>query len=82
MSDRDEKEILQRVAKIEQQLYDHKFVDVHRDEQMATINAKLDRLELDLSRYRGLVGGVLLAVTAIVSFFKFFWADTLKFFGK
>lgn len=82
MSDKDEKEILQRVAKIEQQIEDHAAADDRRFSQMATIDAKLDRLELDLARYRGLVGGVLLVVTALISFVKFFWADTLKFFGK
>lgn len=82
MADREEKEVLQRVAKLEQRIDDRKAVDQKRDRQMETINSKLDRMELDLARYRGLVGGVLLVVTAIVSFVKFFWADTLKFFGK
>lgn len=82
MSDRDEKEILERVAKIEQRIDDHVIADNRRFGEMSEINTKLDRLELDLARYRGLVGGVLLVVTAIVSFVKFFWEDTLKFFGK
>lgn len=82
MSQTDDREILQRIAKIEQRIDDRKDIDRKRDSQMASINTKLDRLELDLARYRGLVGGVLLVVTAIISFVKFFWADTLKFFGK
>jgi len=82
MSDKDEKEILQRVARLEQRVDDRKEIDKKRESQMESINSKLDRMELDLARYRGLVGGVLLVVTAIVSFAKFFWEDTIKFFGK
>lgn len=82
MSDKDEKEILERVAKIEQRIDDHVIADNRRFGQMAEINKKLDRMELDLARYRGLVGGVLLVVTALVSFAKFFWEDTIKFFEK
>lgn len=50
--------------------------------QMERIEDKLDVLEKDLSRYRGLVGGVLLVITALISFFKFFWDDINKFFGR
>lgn len=82
MSEALEREILERISKIEQQVEDHTVDDDKRFEQMASIDAKLDKLELDLARYRGLVGGVLLVVTALVSFVKFFWEDALKFFGK
>ena len=77
-----ETEILQRIAKVEQRIEDNTAAADRRFSQMEQINAKLDRLELDLARYRGLVGGVLLVGTALVSFVKFFWADVARFFGK
>lgn len=80
MSDKDEKEILERVAKIEQRIDDHAAADERRFREIGQINEKLDKLQIDLARYRGLVGGVLLVVTAIVSFFKMFWADITGFF--
>ena len=67
----------ERIAKIEVQLGSH-----IRDEEehMASMDAKLDRIELELSRYRGFIGGIMFIATALVAFFKFFWEDLLKFF--
>lgn len=75
-------EIRDRLAKVEQRVEDYVSSADLRVRQMERIEDKLDMLEKDLSRYRGLVGGVLLAVTAIVSFFKFFWDDITNYFGK
>lgn len=75
-------EIRDRLAKVEQRVEDYVSSADMRVRQMERIEDKLDMLEKDLSRYRGLVGGVLLAVTAIVSFFKFFWDDITNYFGK
>ena len=69
-------------SKVEQRVEDYVASADVRIRQMERIEDKLDLLEKDLSRYRGLVGGVLLAVTAIVSFFKFFWDDLTNFFGR
>lgn len=69
--------IHERIARIETQL------DTHiRDEEdhMQRMDEKLDRIELELSRYRGFIGGIMFIVTAVVAFFKFFWEDLLKFF--
>lgn len=77
-----EHEIRDRLAKVEQRVEDYVSSADLRVRQMERIEDKLDMLEKDLSRYRGLVGGVLLAVTAIVSFFKFFWDDITNYFGK
>jgi len=77
-----EHEIRDRLAKVEQRVEDHVASADLRTRQMERIEDKLDVLEKDLSRYRGLVGGVLLVVTALVSFFKFFWDDMIKFFGR
>lgn len=75
-------EIRDRLAKVEQRVEDYVSSADMRVRQMERIEDKLDLLEKDLSRYRGLVGGVLLAVTAIISFFKFFWDDITNYFGK
>lgn len=37
---------------------------------------KVDNLEREISRYRGIVGGILFVVTAIGTFLKFFWPLT------
>ena len=69
----------ERLARMEQKLDDH----VETEE--ATLDGvvrKLDRIELELSRYRGFIGGILLMVTAVVSFFKLFGASILAFFDK
>ena len=67
----------ERIATIEVQLSSH-----IRDEEehMRSMDAKLDRIELELSRYRGFIGGIMFIATALVAFFKFFWEDLLKFF--
>lgn len=77
-----ETELFERVARIEQQLEDRAVEDEARSKQMDTISEKLDRIDHELSRYRGFVGGILLVVTAVISFFKFFWEDILRFFSK
>lgn len=82
MADETEIEIRDRLSKVEQRVEDYVSSADMRVRQMERIEDKLDLLEKDLSRYRGLVGGVLLAVTAIVSFFKFFWDDITNYFGK
>ena len=70
-------ELHERIATIEVQLSAH-----IRDEEehMASMDAKLDRIELELSRYRGFVGGIMFVTTAVVAFFKFFWQDLVNFF--
>lgn len=82
MADETEIEIRDRLSKVEQRVEDYVSSADMRVRQMERIEDKLDLLEKDLSRYRGLVGGVLLAVTAIISFFKFFWDDITNYFGK
>jgi len=82
MAQEEENEIRDRLAKVEQRVEDYVSSADVRIRQMERIEDKLDMLEKDLSRYRGLVGGVLLAFTALVSFFKFFWDDITNFFGK
>lgn len=80
MASREDTELAERVAKMEQWAVDHNAAASARCKQMAQVNAKLDRLELELTRYRGLVGGVLLVTTALITFLKFFWTDIAKFF--
>lgn len=82
MAQETEIELRDRLSKVEQRVEDHVASADTRVRQMERIEDKLDVLEKDLSRYRGLVGGVLLAVTALVSFFKFAWEDVTNFFGK
>ncbi len=70
-------ELHERMARIETQLSSH-IED--EDEAMRSMDAKLDRIELELSRYRGFVGGIMFIATAVVAFFKFFWRDLTNFF--
>jgi hypothetical protein len=56
--------LYERLARIEERL-----------DQLDKIDERLDDIEKDLSRYRGLVGGVLLVITALVTFFKLFGAS-------
>ena len=57
-----ETELHERVARVEQKL-----------EQLDDIEDKLDTIERDLVRYRGLIGGVLLVVTAVGTLLKLAW---------
>ncbi len=75
-------ELNERVAKIEQQLDDHVRLADKRAAQIDDIDAKLDQLTVELARYRGVVGAVLLISTAVVTFFKLFWDDIDAFMSK
>lgn len=67
----------ERIATIEVQLASHIRDE---EEQMRSMDRKLDRIELELSRYRGFVGGIMFIATALVAFFKFFWEDITRAF--
>ena len=70
----------ERIKAIEVEL-DHLVEDGDkRSEELEKLNSKLDTLNTELARYRGFVGGILLVATAVLSFFKFFWADIVRFF--
>ena len=72
-------EIHERLACVEVILAGH----IEREEeQVGKVLAKLDALEDELSRYRGIVGGILLMVTAIVTFVKLFGTGILEYFSK
>ncbi len=43
------------------------------EDKVDELRKEVERLDKDFARYRGLVGGVLLAVTAIVTFIKYVW---------
>lgn len=77
-----ETELHERVARIEQQLEDYLVRDKERSETITAIDEKLDHIDKELSRYRGIVGGILLVVTSVVTFFKFFWDDMTRLFSK
>ena len=68
-------EMHERLVRVEVALNAHVEQE---DAQMGEVVSKLDTIELELSRYRGFVGGILLMVTAIVTFFKF----GLDYFGS
>ena len=72
-------DIRERLTRVEEKLTAHV---AQEDEQMEKVVAKLDVISLELSRYRGFVGGILLMVTAVVTFFKLFGAGILEFFDK
>lgn len=72
-------EIHERLASVEVIIAGH----IKREEaQMGEIIDKLDALELELSRYRGIVGGILLVVTAVVTFIKLFGDQIAAFLSK
>jgi hypothetical protein len=77
-----DKEIYERLTRIETDLGHIDKAEAERDEKLAEIDSKLDTLSLELSRYRGTVGGVLLVVTALVTFFKLFGTSILEYFQK
>lgn len=61
-----EREIYEKLGKLEEAERTHtKAIEILSD--------KVDNLELSIARYRGLVGGVLLGVTAIITAIKFLW---------
>lgn len=45
----------------------------HIENQLDTIDQKVDRIDKELSQYRGMVGGILLVLTALGAFLKFSW---------
>ena len=70
-------EIHERLTRVEVILAGH----VEREEeQMEKVLEKLDTLEDELSRYRGVIGGVFVVTTALVTFFKLFGAGILEYF--
>ena len=44
------------------------------EDKLDDLDDKLNSLDKDLTKYRGMVGGVLLVFTAIVTFVKLFWS--------
>ncbi len=45
----------------------------HIERKIDDLDTKVDNIDRDLAKYRGMVGGVLLVVTAIVTFVKLTW---------
>lgn len=45
----------------------------HIENKLNEIDQKVDRIDRDLSQYRGMVGGVLLVLTALGAFFRLGW---------
>ena len=77
-----DKEIYERLTRIETDLEYIEKSEAAKTEQLEAIDSKLDALQIELSRYRGTLGGVLLVVTALVTFFKLFGASVLAYFDK
>ncbi len=82
----DDIELYERIATIETKLehFDEELDGIRKDGESRSvevheINSKLDNLNNEMARYRGFVGGILLVATALVSFFKLFWDDIVKF---
>jgi hypothetical protein len=45
----------------------------HLEHAVDEVDRKVDKLDRDISRYRGLVGGVLLAISSVGIFLKLVW---------
>ena len=69
----------ERLASLETKLDTH-IED--EEETLARVVKKLDRIELEFSRYRGFVGGILLTFTAVVGFLKMFGGGIIDYFSK
>jgi hypothetical protein len=76
---KDDVDLHERIASLETKLDAH--ID-DEEETLASVVRKLDRIELEFSRYRGIVGGILIAISAVVTFLKMFGEDILRFFTK
>lgn len=77
-----DKEIYERLTRIETDLEHFEKQDENRDDLLADISDKLDALQIELSRYRGTVGGILLVVTAVVTAFKLFGSAIVTWYEK
>ena len=77
-----EKTCGERISRVEARLavYEDKL-DEHFEEHTAILS-KLETIDKELSRYRGFVGGILFAVTAVSAFFKLFGDDIVPFFQR
>lgn len=78
MTNQQDVQLHERVARIEIELRHVDKLVTERSGHMRNIEAKLDEMEKDLERYRGMVGAVLLVATAVTTFFKLFWDDIMK----
>lgn len=56
---------------------DHQARLMHIESKVDDIDKKVDQLDKDMARYRGLVGGLLLAASAVTAFLKLAW-DKVK----
>jgi hypothetical protein len=71
-------ELHERVARMETEIAHIDKVVSARTGKLDAIEGKIDNMERDLERYRGMVGAILLVATAVVTFFKLFWNDLVK----
>lgn len=72
-------EVAERLATLETTLQEHVEDE---EKQLVGLAAKMDRIELELSRYRGTVGGILLTITAVGTFLKMFGEQIMGFFSR
>lgn len=72
--------IHERLAVLESEIAHIQKDASERYDHLKNVETKLDTLNLELQQYRGMVGAVLLVVTAIGTFVKLFWHDVIKFF--
>lgn len=86
----DNVEIYERVARLERSAEEHarnaqRAAELARsdrlraEEHFKTIEDELAAVRRDLSRYRGTVGGILLAVTSVFTFMKLFGEQITAF---
>lgn len=71
-------ELHERVARMETEIAHIDKLVTARAGKLDAIEGKIDNMERDLERYRGMVGAILLISTAVVTFFKLFWNDLVK----
>lgn len=72
----------ERIARLEERIQAYEDAEESRDEDRKTILSKLEKIDNEFSRYRGFVGGILLIVTAIVTFVKMFGEQIGDFLSK
>ena len=70
-----DKEVYERIARLEQLVEDHVKLDEQRAEKLDEITSKQDQIISDLNRYRGWLGGVLAVISLIGLGIKMFGAS-------
>lgn len=71
--------IAAKIAVLENQQAEARAERVAIRQDQKDIKDAIDRMEGELTRYRGFWGGVVLIISAILTFLKFYWESVANF---